>query len=141
MSFSSLKTPNKKVASWVVVGIATKLVGAVMFTVLYGYFYQNVLAANLIVACTTPLLNYFLHKKITFRNSNSQPGTFRRYIITLTIALALDSLLTWALISYTQQVFLSKLLSTCSISIAMFVILNRFVFGHKSSLGTEIDVE
>ena len=115
---------------WLLIGVLTKLVGSAIFTGVYSAS-QNVIVSNGVVVCLTPVLSYISHRSWTFKGREHRSGSLRRYVSLIIVGLVLDSLLTHFLMGQIGNVFLSKFLSTTSLTALSFLIMDKFVFARK----------
>lgn len=120
---------NRRLTLFLIVGASTKVLGALIFVIAHKLV-KNIFIDNLFVVSFTPAFNFFLHRFVTF-SDRSPIRAHYRYGLSVVAGIFLDSLITGVLISRTGQVFLSKLISSSTLTLIMAYFLDRFVFPRR----------
>jgi len=128
--FLTQRLPPSYFSRWVRVGILTKTLGAAIFTAVY-HFENNVLLANVCTVLTTPIFNYLLHQHYTFKHRVVNKGSRFKFYVAFLLGFILDTCVVKILITLTGAVFLSKFLSEAMFSVCSYFVLDKIVFKEK----------
>ena len=116
---------------WVLVGVTTTLIDYLIFITVYGAI-KSVFIANLISASIATSLNYFTHHRWTFKSDQNHSRSGVKYLVNLTFWWLVSTSIIKALIVFSIDPKIAKLVPILLIAPINYFVLNKIVFKKKT---------
>ena len=115
---------------WVAVGASTTLIDYLIFITLYGPI-NSVFVANLFSASVSTSINYYAHRRWTFKSDQNHSRSGFKYILNLIFWWLVSTSIIKALIVLDIDPRIAKLVPIVIIAPINYFVLNKLVFKKK----------